>query len=130
MALNVYVRLDLLDRVAKRISMIVCRNHVEIMAFAMIQSQATHANAHLVTLDSRAKRISTIANRHHAIEEHASMVTIPLHANVIQDILANSAKFKSMNANQVSLIKKQFFFFKFEDQHSGNDLLIHFAYFF
>lgn len=98
-----YVRLDLLDRVAKRISMIVCHNRVEIMAFVMIRSLATLANAHLVTLDSLAKLILTIANRHHAIGEHASMVTIPSHANVIQDILANCAKFKSMNANQVSL---------------------------
>lgn len=105
MASNVYVRLDLLEHVAKQISMIVCRNPVVITAFAMIQSLATLANAHPVTRDSHAKPISTIANHHHAIVVRASMEITHSHANVIQATPANFAKFKSMNANQVSYIE-------------------------
>lgn len=106
MVLNVYARLDLLDRVAKPTSMIVCHNPVGITAFAMIRSLVTHANAHQVILDFHAKQISMIANRHRVIVVHASMVIIHLHANVIPVTLENFVKFKSMNANQVSQTKQ------------------------
>lgn len=105
MASSVYARLDFLDRVVKPTLMIVCRNPVEITAFAMIPLLVIHANVHPVTRDSHAKQISTIANRHHAIGEHALMVIIHSHVNVIRDTRENFAKFKSTNANQVSQIK-------------------------
>ena len=87
--------------VVKPISTIACHNRAETMAFAMTQSPAIPANAHPVTLDSRAKQISTTANHHHATEAHASMVTIHSHVNAMQVTPANCAKLKSMNANQV-----------------------------
>lgn len=82
--------------------MIACHSRAEIMAFVMIQLQAIHVNAHLVILDFHAKQTLMIANHHHAIAEHASMVITHFHANAIPDTLENCVKHRSMNANQVS----------------------------
>lgn len=99
-----------MDRVVKPILMIACHNLAETMEFVMTRLPVTHANAHLVTPDFRAKQISMIANRHRAIEALVSMETTHLHANVIPDILVNFAKLKSMNANQVSTFSISFSF--------------------
>lgn len=111
---NVFARLDLMVPVVKRISTIACHNRAETMAFAMTQLPAIPANAHPVTLDFRAKQISTTVNHHHATEVHASMATIHSHVNAMQVTPVNCAKLKSMNANQVSNSKyRKPFLFKF-----------------
>lgn len=102
MDISVCVQLDSLELGVKQILTIACHNHAEIMVFVMIQSQVIRANVRRVTLDSRAKRTSTIVNHRHVIVVHALMATIHSHANAIQDIQENCAKHRSMNANQVS----------------------------
>lgn len=99
---SAFVRLDLLELVAKPILMIVCRNHVEITVFVMIRLLATHANAHLATLDSRVRQILMIASHHRAIAAHALMVIIHSLANAILATPENFVKLRLMNANQVS----------------------------
>lgn len=99
---SVFVRSASVDLVVKQILTIACHNHAETMEFAMIQLPVILVNVHPVILDSRAKRISTIANRHHATEAPVLMEIIHLHVNATQDTPVNFAKHKSMNVNQVS----------------------------
>lgn len=99
---SVFVRLDFLDRVAKAILMIAFQSHVEITVFVMTQLPATLANVHLVTLDSRVRRILMIVSHRRAIVAHASMEIIHSRANAILDTPENFVKHRLMNANQVS----------------------------
>lgn len=111
---SVFVRLVLLDRVAKLISMIVCRNHAEITAFVMTQLQATHANAHLVTPDSRVRQILMIVSHRRAIVAHALTVIIHSLANAVPATPENFVKLKLMNANQVSRLFLCFHFLRMQ----------------